>query len=95
MPEIQKIEYKYLTKKGAEETHAIEEAIDFFDGARRDLLTEERFGGYGKLEEDLAKMLGKPKSEWDEHWIRHFEFKTEQNEMLIGMLYYKHLHENR
>ena len=51
MPEIQKIEYKYLTKKRAEETHAIEEAIDFFDGARRDLLTEERFGGYGKLED--------------------------------------------
>ena len=44
--EIHKVEYKKMSKKGAEETQDIMNVIRFFDGW-------EGLGGYGKREEEF------------------------------------------
>ena len=88
--EIHKVEYKKMSKKGANETYYIKQVICFFDG-------REGLGGYGKREEEYKEHFAdsEPKSKIEKYWIESLERAIKGDEEKMKISHYKHLHENR
>jgi DNA invertase Pin-like site-specific DNA recombinase len=88
--EIHKVEYKKMSKKGAEETQDIMNVIRFFDGW-------EGLGGYGKREEEFKEYFtdSEPKSGIEKYFIESLEKRIKWDEEKMKRPHYKHLHENR
>ncbi|MDC0386609.1 recombinase family protein [Flavobacteriaceae bacterium] len=86
---IHKVEYQRMNKKGAEETWQIDKVIRFFDGSSD-------FGGYGKREEAYQLYIDRSDiAENKEFWVKQLKEKIKDDEKMIQIPYYKHLHENR